>query len=86
MSTQVSMDTSCMLNYLDSMQLNSGMSLPQSLVLIQIGLRFGHIPLNYVLSWRLADQDKALFSSKWFKRFIVNDLREDNRSYRLPLG
>ena len=51
----VSMDTTCMINTLQSLKLEHNLELPVSLLAIQVGLRLCHSGLGYLLRKNVDD-------------------------------
>ena len=71
-----SMDTTMFVNIIESLHIEYGMSLPHSLIAIQLAIRLGQIPLQkYIFEQRFANpagQETALF-----KKVIEADLKRD---------
>ena len=72
------MDTHACLNLIESLHFEYGLSFPQSLILLQVGIRLGQIPLQkYIFETREGANREFGQNSEAFKRLIETDLKRD---------
>jgi hypothetical protein len=77
-SSLVGMDVTGVSNLIDILQFEYGLSLPQSIVALQVALRVLHIPMQMGLRWALVHWDEKLKSSKWYHKLVTVDMMRDS--------
>ena len=73
----IGMDTSCTINLIETLHLDYGLTMPQSLILLSAGVRLVQIPAMAHLFRRFSNVDSQLFDSSIFKKLVLNDLKRD---------
>eukprot|EP00347_Sterkiella_histriomuscorum_P015910 403355219 len=75
------MDQTMVINALESLQINNNLTLTQSVILIQVGLRLAHTPLKYLLSKMIDDNAFMRKHADKYQQFLFNDMSRDIQVY-----
>ena len=70
------MDTTMMINLIETLHIEYGMTLPQSLIALQLAVRLGQVPLQKFIFQRGIPRELG-HDSQLFKKLIETDLKRD---------
>ena len=73
----IGMDSSCAITAIESLHLEYGLTLPQSLILLQASARFIQMPLQTFIFRKMTNVDSYFYKSSVFKHLIQYDLQRD---------